>query len=125
MIDGFIYLDRKVRSEKEWNRLYELAKRDNHGVFAPTHPIRKGKELVGYFSIGAPGVPMVLGHISTEDVMPRESFTLINAVENHVYLNGATGVCFPMPKESPFYPIMPSMGYTNVGNYDLFMKLML
>jgi len=123
MIDGFIYLDRKIRSQEEWDSLCELAKKDSHGVFEPTFPIKRGHELCGYFSVGA--VPMVLGHISIGDVLPRESFTLINAVENHVYLNGAKGVCFPMPKNSPFHPIMPSMGYSNVGEYDLFMKLML
>lgn len=122
MINDFIYLDRIIRSEEEFNELKRLALEDNHGVIAPTHPVRKNGKLVGYFSIGSPGVPIVLGWLSTKEVLPRESFALINSVENHVALNGATAVCFPMPKESPFYTLMESMGYKNAGSYDLFMK---
>lgn len=47
---------------------------------------------------------------------------LINLVENHVALGGATGMFTPVLKTSPFYPLMEKMGYANCGNYDLFLK---
>lgn len=122
MINGFAYLDRKFRDPAEFQRLQELAAHDKHGVFAPTHPIRMGVggELAGYFSVGA--VPLVLAHLSTQDLSSRDSFNLINNVENLVALNNYTAVCFPVPRQSPFHPLMEKMGFLNLGEYDLFLK---
>ena len=121
MINGFASLDR-IRSEQEYKELVELARKDNHGVFAPTHIVRKHGEKVGYFSVGSPGVPVVLAWLHTEKVLSRESMSLINSVENHVAMNGASAVCFPVPKESPFHCLMEKMGYRFAGSYDMFVK---
>jgi len=106
----------------QYEQLVPLAKADDHGVFLPTNPVYKGKELAGYFSIGTPGKPIVLAWLSTEKITSRDSFHLINTVENHVALGGATGVCFPVPRHSPFHPMMKPMGYTYGGSYDFFVK---
>lgn len=122
MINGFVYLDRKFHSKEEFEEMFANAKKDRHGVFVPTHPIRKNGRIVGYFSIGSPGVPLVFAWLSTQELLPRESFTLINTVENHVALAGATGVVFPVQSDSPFHPLMESMGFKKAGNYDIFVK---
>ncbi len=121
MINGFVYLDR-IKSRDEFNELVELAKVDKHGVYCPTHVVKRNNEKIGWFSIGSPGVPVVFAWLSTEKVGPRESFSLINLIENHVELNGATAVAFPIPRESPFHPLMENMGYAFSGNYDYFVK---
>jgi len=121
MIEGFAYLGRSMPKE-DYEKLLELAKADKHGVFVPTHPIYKKGELVGYFSIGQQYAPIVFAWLSTKDLKARESLSLVNMVENHVYLNGAQHICFPIPKESPFYELMESLGYKSAGDYTFFVK---
>ena len=121
IINGFTYLDRKFKDEKELKDLFDAAKAENHGIFCPTHPVRQNGEAVGYFSIGSPGYPVVFAWLG-KCIQPRESFSLVNRVENHVAMAGATGVCFPVPYISPFHPLMVPMGYKNGGTYDFFYK---
>jgi len=77
--------------------------------------------MAGYFSVGTPGFPVVQSWLA-ECLQPRESFSLVNMVENLVHCNGAAGICLAVPKTSPFHPLMESMGYKNGGNYDFFVK---
>lgn len=119
-MNGFIELDR-LRSREELDMLATAAKQENHGVFFPTHPLRKDGETVGYFSIAPPGAVQVFAWLAKE-VCSRESFHLINTVENLVRGGGGMVVCFPVPKNSPFHPLMEGMGYRNHGTYDFFVK---
>jgi hypothetical protein len=121
MIKGFIGFDR-FRSEDELKDMTAKAAVDQHGVFIPTHPLRKDGEVVGYFSIGHPGAIIVFAWLSTKDIGARDSFALINSVEDMVARSGQDKVCFPVPKTSPFHPLMEHMGYLNAGNYDFFIK---
>lgn len=121
MIDGFIWFDR-IRSEAEFQELVELAKQDCHGVFIPTHPLRKNGKTVGYFSVGAPGAVYVWAWLSTKDIPARESFHLVNSVEDMVARGNGKVVCFPVPKDSPFHPLMVPMGYKSGGIYEFFIK---
>jgi hypothetical protein len=121
LLSNFIYIDRKFKDEQELHDAFEAAKAENHGVFCPTHPLRKDGEVVGYFSVGSPGYPVVFAWLG-ECIPPRESFSLVNRMENHVALAGATGICFPVPKSSPFHPLMGHMGYKNGGEYTFFYK---
>lgn len=111
---------RPLQNVEEFGKLEELAKADGHGVLAPTHVVWKEGEMAGYFSIGA--VPLVLTWFSTKKLFARESLGLINVAENQVVLGGGRGVITPVLKTSPFHPIMPSLGYKNGGEYDLFVK---
>jgi hypothetical protein len=120
MIKGFIQLERI--KDGEFETLIELAKKDKHGVYVPTHVVKRDGKIHGYMSVGSPGVPVIFAWLNTEEVRPRESFELINMVENHVALNGAFSVAFPVPKDSPFHGNMEALGYTNCGNYDFFVK---
>ena len=121
MINGFISFDRP-RSEEDFKELVALAKQDNHGVFFPTHPLRKDGKTVGYFSVGPKGPTYVFAWLSTKDIPARESFHLINAVEDMVARAGEKTICFPVPKESPFYPLMAHMGYRDGGEYTFYIK---
>lgn len=119
--DNFIWLDR-IKSKEELQELIDKAKEDKHGLFAPTFKVVKGGKISGYVSIGTPGFPVCVGWMSTKEVPKRDGLTIMNMVENHVFINGATGVIMPMPKVSPFYPLMEKMGYKNHGTYDFFAK---
>lgn len=121
MINGFVCFDR-IRSQEEFNKLVELAHQDNHGVFAPTHALRRNGELVGYFSVGSPGVPIVFGWLSTKQLHARDSFYLINSVEDMVARTGAVAVAFPIPECSPFFNLMTEMGYKKAEQYTFFIK---
>jgi hypothetical protein len=121
MLKGFVGFDR-IRTDEELKLLAEKAKEDNHGVFLPTHLLKKDGEQVGYFSVGMPGAVLVFAWLSTKEVPPRESFHLINAVEFMVSTGGGKRICFPVPKDSPFHPIMESMGYKSGGTYEFFVK---
>ena len=120
-MDGYPYIDR-LRGKEEFDQLVVLSKADNHGVYVPTHPVRKNGELVGYFSINSPGVPIVWAWLSTKQLHARESLGLINTVENAVHLANNSGIAFPVPKESPFHALMEKLGYVNTGSYDFFVK---
>jgi len=120
MIEGFTSLV-PIRTDEEFRELVELAKVDSHGVYCPTHVVVKGGERVGWFSVGS-GIPIVFGWLSTKKVKPRESFMLINMVENQLQLSGAQYVAFPVPKDSPFHPVMPTIGYESAGVYEFFVK---
>jgi hypothetical protein len=123
MIPDHPYLTR-IKTQHEFDLLVEKAKQEKHGVFVPTHPIFKNGNMVGYFSIGSPGVPLVLAWLSKE-INARESFNLINTVENLV-AGGVSGpanaVVFPVPKDSPFHPLMEGMGFKSAGVYEFFVK---
>ncbi len=112
----------RIKSTEEYDKLVELAKADGHTVFNPTHVVTKSGHLAGYASIGTPGTPLVLCWLDTKQVRPRDSVSLLNIVENHVALGGATALITPVLKTSPFYPHMERLGYENCGTYDLFIK---
>jgi len=119
-MQGFIWLDR-VKDNSEIAELIVKAKAENHGVFLPTHTIKKDGELVGYFSIGSPGYPVVFAWLG--DVLTaRDSFSLINNVENHLALAGSSGCCFPVPRSSPFHALMENMGFKQAGEYTFYVK---
>ncbi len=120
MIEGHVWLDR-IKTAEEFNELVEKSKSDNHGVYAPTHIVKKNGEVLGYFSIAA-SVPIVLAWLSTQKVQPRDSISLINSVENHVAMGGASHVAFPVPKSSPFHEHMEKLGYKPAGEYTFFIK---
>lgn len=121
MINGFIGFDR-FRSAEEAKELQELAKADNHSVILPTHVLRKDGKMVGYMSVGPVQMPCVLAWFSTKEMQARESFHLVNGIECQVAHAGGSAIMWPIPKNSPFYPLMESMGYKNSGDYTLFIK---
>lgn len=121
MIDGFVGLDR-IRSAEELKEVEGLAAKDAHGVFAPTMLLKKDGKTVGYISLNHPTVAMALAWFSMTEMHARESFHVVNAIESVAALVGNDYFCWPIPKVSPFYKNMESLGYKNIGTYDLFIK---
>ena len=121
MINGFIGFD-KFRSEQDVADLHAAAKEDNHSVVLPTHVLRKDGKIVGYLSAGPVQMPCVLAWFSTKEMTARESFHIVNGIECQVSHAGGQAIMWPIPKDSPFYPLMESMGYKNCGEYTLFIK---
>ncbi len=121
MIKGFAGLER-IKTKEEFLELVAKAKEDSHGVFEPTLAVKKDGKLVGYFSIGQPGFVTVFAWLSTKEMAARESFHLINTVEGMASANGAKAICFPVPKDSPFHPLMKEMGFVSAGTYEYFVK---
>lgn len=126
MIGGFVGLD-KIRSQEEYDALAKSALEERHGLFLPTHILRKNvtdgpQKNVGYFSVGAPGATIVFGWLSQKEMHARESFHLLNNVEDMVMRADSKLICMPMPKHSPFHPLMRSMGYKSAGEYEFFIK---
>lgn len=117
---GFVWLDRP-KNDEEIKTLRQNALAENHDIFFPTYLVRKDENIIGYFSVGTPGFPMSPCWFG-ERLSNRESFGLINTVENIVSLGGALGHIFPVPAESPFHPLMGDLGYRTLGKYELFVK---
>jgi hypothetical protein len=106
--------------QAEFQELAELAKEDKHGVFFPTDVVLKGGKKVGWFSIGA--VPTGWAWLSTKELHVRDTLTAINIVEGVQRRLGSPGLFLPCRKESPFYPYLEKIGYSNGGPYDFFFK---
>lgn len=124
MFDQILTLDR-IRGKEEFDELVELARKDTHGVFYPTHGIRKNGQRAGYFSIGAAGPVYIWSWLSTQHCTnKRDVLYLLNSVEGMVAAAGGDMLCAPMPKCSPFYDLIsnPKSGYNNAGDYTFFTK---
>jgi hypothetical protein len=111
---------RLLKNKEEFDSVVEAAKQDGHLAFCPTHGVMKNGLPVGYFSVGA--VPMTMVWLSPKDVTPRESFCLINTMENLVASQGSRGAVVPCTTESPFFKVMESLGFTSIGQFTLFVK---
>lgn len=112
MIPGFAFI-RPPRPE-DLPVLREGARADDHGVAPVTWVVEKNGESVGYFSVS----PSVLAWLSTKRLVARDTFHLINTVEN---LHGPL-ISFPVPKASPMHEQMERLGFRNAGEYTLFVK---
>lgn len=112
MIPGFAFI-RPPRPE-DLPVLAERAREDHHGVAPVSWVVEKNGEQVGYFSVS----PSVLAWLSTKRLVARDTFHLINTVEN---LHGPV-IVFPVPKASPMHGQMESLGFRNAGEFTLFVK---
>lgn len=120
MIEGFVSMERPKPEDME--ALVQAAKEDSHSVVFPTHVLKKDGKVVGYFSLAPNAMPTVLAWLSTKEVPSRESFHLINAIEYQVSVNGGQAIMWPVPENSPFFPLMEKLGYKNAGQYYVFIK---
>lgn len=120
MIDqlAFVRTPDPSRFVEEYENLKAAAKEDGHGVQGvPTFLVQKGADVVGYFAVQ----PSVLLWLHSRKLMGRESFYLINTVEN-IIRQGAATVVVPCPKASPLYGYMKALGFESLGEYELFTK---
>src|SRR5262245_39589183 len=121
MLEGFAlpHLQR-VQDKHEILALQEVADVDGHGVIAPSHLVMKGKDIVGYASIAQ--VPMVFCWVDSKRVRARESFHLLNTVEQVAGAIGNAAICLPCTEASPFRPYMAGLGYDQFGEAGFFLK---
>jgi hypothetical protein len=100
--------------------LEDQAAQDRHSVIAPTHLFLKHGQPVGYASVGA--IMLVLPWFDTRKCMPRDSYFYVNMLENLVAASAADTLCVPVAKISAFEPVLPSLGYTSVGDMNVMFK---
>lgn len=106
-----------LKSETELRALIELASGDHHMIFAPTHLIRRGEELLGYVSLG--GATVLNAWVDSRRVSARESLFALNVVENLAAASGVKRLLLPVAENSPFFPLVGRLGYAALGKATL------
>jgi len=100
--------------------LMEAARADgNHAVIDPTHVVLRGREIVGYGSLGR--VRMMYGWLDTHKLKGPESFCAWRQAEAELRKLGGP-ICLPCTLTSPLLPFMERKGYQPLGNVRLFRK---
>lgn len=110
---------RRIRSE-DLEVLSQRAREDGYMAIHPTHVGVRDDKIVGYLSVGA--VPMVLMWASTKDIKPRDVVSVFPFVEDVLCHLGATSVCFPCEKTSPFFSLVEKFGFVRGDEVVLFHK---
>jgi hypothetical protein len=105
---------------EEVEALERAAARDAHGVWYPSHLIRKNGAIAGYLSICQ--TPIVNVWLDSKQVQARDSIQLLNTLENVLRMTGRDSYIMPCAKTSPFYANMDRLGYTAVGENVWFHK---
>lgn len=118
--DELVLKIRPPRDEKDFERLIQAAKADDHEVIAATDLVWRGKELVGYGSLG--GIPMLHVWVARGKVRARESLMLLQYAENVMFRSGSRQVIMPCWDQSPFAPFMEKLGYQKLGTTTLYWK---
>ncbi len=103
--------------------LIAAAQADGHTVILPSHVICRAGELQGYLSLGA--ATFIMPWFDTRKMKSRDTIQIINTAENVLRVSGRAWALAPFPKDSPLHPMMTSLGYQNVGTYDLGLKKLL
>jgi hypothetical protein len=101
----------------------ELRKRaalDNHGVWYPTHLIKKDGEISGYVSVCT--TPIVNVWLDSKKLVARDSVQLLNTLENVMRMTGRQDYVMPCSPDSPFFPNMQRLGYSVMGENVWFHK---
>lgn len=96
----------------------EAASRDGHALLLPTHAVIKDGTIVGAFSVEAwtwQDCPVVTMWLHSTRVKARESLGLINTVENLVFARGFEEGVVLVERSSPFFGVMPALGYREEG----------
>jgi hypothetical protein len=109
---------RQIRDE-EVEFVIREAQEDGHATLGVSHVIERNEALIGHLSVNA--VPLNLVWMHTKRALVRDSFAMLNFVEN-CYVPG-TVICVPCKKESPFFPLMEKNGgFVSAGEITLFIK---
>lgn len=91
------------------NDLQELAKRDGHDLWAPTHIIEKDGEMVGSVSID--GIPMCTVFISQDVDSPFALRSISKEIEEVMRNYGDRHYFIVAGPRSPAYRFLPKGGY--------------
>lgn len=106
--------------ESDYPELQRRAALDNHGVWYPTHIVKKGGEISGYISIC--NTPIVNVWLDSKTIVARDSVQLLSTIENVMRMTGRCDYVMPCSKDSPFFNNMPRLGYSVMGENVWFHK---
>jgi hypothetical protein len=110
---------RPIRNQAELKALVEAAAGDNHVPLFPTHLVWRGGEIVGYLSLL--NTPVVNYWSHSQKMRGRESLEFIRWAEAMAACQ-VPQIIVPCAVDSPFFKLMPEMGYTLVGHTAFFVK---
>jgi hypothetical protein len=110
---------RLIQNEVEGAAVAAAAEADGTVCLAPSHLIERDGKIVGY--VGMDSVPLFRVWLG-KDVRRRESFSILNVIENLYRARGVRLVATLLMPGSPFGPMMPRMGYKALGETVLHLK---
>ena len=105
-----------LASPEEYRQAVEAAKQDNHELYAPTHTFKRGDEIVGAVSLASCVLAMPWFH--TSKMHRRDSFSVINSMQNALRIQKVGHVCIPVGPQSPFNKVMVPLGFTSLGYWN-------
>ena len=105
-----------IVSAEEYRAAVAAAAADKHELYAPTHTFKRGDEIVGAVSLASCVLAMPWFH--TEKMGRRDSFTVINSMQNTLRMQKVGHVCIPVGPQSPFNKVMVPLGFTSLGYWN-------
>ena len=108
---------RPIRTPEEREALAKAAEADGHITLWPTHLLEKGTEIIGY--VGINSMPTVNVWTKTGSVTARESMTMLWGIETMMRDRNMAGYVMPCADNSPYFPFMERLGYTEIGTTTL------
>lgn len=105
-----------IASPEEYRLAVATAAEDKHELYAPTHTFKRGDEIVGAVSLASCVLAMPWFH--TTRMGRRDSFSVINSMQNALRLQKVQHVCIPVGPQSPFNKVMVPLGFTSLGYWN-------
>ncbi len=113
---------RPLRGAADLQALQAAAAEDGHMVVTPDYVVEKRGQIVG--SIGLNSLPLMRVWFHTEQVRPRDTVLLVNAVENLCRLQGMKHLAALVRANSPFAPVAERLGYQHLSDVQFKLKLL-
>lgn len=105
-----------IASPEDYRQAVAAAKADSHQLYAPTHTFKRGGEIVGAVSLASCVLAMPWFH--TQRMGRRDSFGVINSLQNSLRMQKVSHVCIPVGPQSPFNKVMAPLGFTSLGYWN-------
>lgn len=96
------------------------AREDGHALHVLTHVFERAGEVVGAASIGGAVTVLFWGH--TQKLSARDTFGVVNSIENAMRLRGVADLLVPVQPKSPLADSMAGLGYTPLDTVTLYAK---
>lgn len=106
----------KIKSG-ELELIAKAAQADDHYLIAPTHVVKKGGEIVGYWSVS--GIPHVHLWHDSQKVTPRDSCILRNMMDTKISDLGYATYIMYCEDKSPYMPHVEKLGFHTIGKTNL------